>query len=140
MSINSSLVKLADKIDADGKSSVSPEYKNPNNSIEKSIERIADNYNGSGGGGGGVLNVTATVNEAGTVMTLDKTWSEIASADFAVVTWVDGQFVYKMPVVQLMSGGGYAVVLAEITYSGSVSLDAFILVTESENGYPSGNI
>lgn len=53
MSINSSLVKLADKIDADGKSTISPEYKNPNNSIEKSIERIADNYSSSGGGGGG---------------------------------------------------------------------------------------
>lgn len=52
MSINSSLVKLADKIDVDGKSTISPEYKNPNNSIEKSIERIADNYSGSGGGGG----------------------------------------------------------------------------------------
>lgn len=44
MSINSSLVKLADKIDADGKSSVSPEYKNSNNSIEKSLQRIADTF------------------------------------------------------------------------------------------------
>lgn len=96
---------------------------------------------GSGGGtGGGVLNVTATVNEAGTEMTLDKTWSEIAAADFAVVTWEDGQNVYKMPVVQLISGGGYAVILAEITYSGSASLEALLLATESENGYPSGNI
>lgn len=44
MSINSSLVKLADKIDTNGKSSVSPEYKNSNNSIEKSLQRIADTF------------------------------------------------------------------------------------------------
>ena len=47
MSINSSLIKLADKIDTNGKSSVSPEYKNPNNSIEKSLQRIADTFDAS---------------------------------------------------------------------------------------------
>lgn len=47
MSINSSLVKLADKIDTNGKSSVSPEYRNPNNSIEKSLQRIADTFDAS---------------------------------------------------------------------------------------------
>ncbi len=44
MSINSSLIKLANKIDTDGTSDITPDYKNPNNSIEKSIGRIADNY------------------------------------------------------------------------------------------------
>lgn len=77
MSINSSLVKLADKIDIDGKSSVSPEYKNPNNSIEKSIERIADNYSGGGGTGGGVLIVNVEESEEAT---LTKTWQEIYDA------------------------------------------------------------
>lgn len=49
MSIESSLVKLADKIDAQGASNVVPDYKNPNNSIEKSIDRIAENFSSSGG-------------------------------------------------------------------------------------------
>ena len=48
MSIESSLVKLADKIDVDGKSTISPEYKNPNNSIEKSLERIANQMDKQG--------------------------------------------------------------------------------------------
>lgn len=113
----------------------------PKNRCEAWMKEIIDASGGGGGGtGGGVLNVTATVNEAGTEMTLDKTWSEIATADFAIVTWEDGQNVYKMPVIQLISGGGYAVILAEITYSGSGSLEVLLLSTESENGYPSGNI
>ena len=49
MSIESSLFKLADKIDAQGASDVKPDYKNPNNSIEKSIDRIAENFSSSGG-------------------------------------------------------------------------------------------
>ena len=49
MSIESSLVKLADKIDAQGASNVVPDYKNPNNSIERSIDRIAENFSSSGG-------------------------------------------------------------------------------------------
>ena len=114
----------------------------PNKRREYWYKEIVDAIGSGGGGGtgGGVLNVTATVNEAGTEMTLDKTWSEIATADFAIVTWEDGQNVYKMPVIQLISGGGYAVILAEITYSGSASLEVLLLSTESENGYPSGNI
>ena len=78
MSIESSLVKLANKIDADGASNVSPEYKNPNNSVEKSLERIADNYEAGGGGGGtggGLLKVN--VNEQGQ---MDKTYAEIKAA------------------------------------------------------------
>lgn len=79
MSINSALIKLADKIDVDGKSTVSPEYKNPNNSIEKSIERIAENYNGSGGGGGtggGAL----IVNVNSSTGAIDKTAKELYDA------------------------------------------------------------
>lgn len=98
MSINSSLVKLADKIDVDGKSTISPEYKNPNNSIEKSIERIAENYNGSGGTGGGVLEATITVDEQARTLTLDKTYNDIIAAPFTVIkiygeTTVDFAFV-----------------------------------------------
>ncbi len=78
MSINSSLVKLADKIDASNKSGIQPDYKNPNNSIEKSIERIADNYeSGSGGSGGGLaINITGEFPD----FTFDKTAGEIMNA------------------------------------------------------------
>lgn len=80
MSIESSLVKLANKIDADGASNVSPEYKNPNNSVEKSLERIADNYEAGGGTSGGVLKVKMTWSEDYSSCTLDKTYAEIYSA------------------------------------------------------------
>lgn len=96
MSINSSLVKLADKIDADGASNVSPEYKNPNNSVEKSLERIADNYEASGGGGGsGALIVHATA--SGDTYTLTKTWQEIYDAFEA------GKPIYLDPLPEEMS-------------------------------------
>ena len=95
MSINSALVKLADKIDVDGKSTISPEYKNPNNSIEKSIERIADNYNGSGGGGGtggGVLVVSPNMDTG----VLDKTWKEITDAPLAILKYTEDNITYQI--------------------------------------------
>jgi len=81
MSINSSLVKLADKIDSENKSDITPDYINPNNSIEKSLERIADNYSSSGGStGGGVFAVNGVVNIGEGQMSLDKTCGEIKAA------------------------------------------------------------
>lgn len=78
MSIESSLVKLADKIDAQGASNVVPDYKNPNNSIEKSIDRIADHYEAGGGGGTGGSVVVCTHNVE--TLALDKTWNELKNA------------------------------------------------------------
>lgn len=132
MSINSSLVKLADKIDVDGKSTISPEYKNPNNSIEKSIERIADNYSGSGGGGGtggGALVVTAT--QSGAYVTLDKTWKELADAMESgivpVILYNDGTNKYKETVTYINDMSDYYY----------VSTSSFSFETETETGYPS---
>lgn len=132
MSINSSLVKLADKIDAEGKSTISPEYKNPNNSIEKSIERIADNYNGSGGGGGtggGVLVATAT--QSGAYATLDKTWKELADAMESgivpVILYNDGTNKYKETVTMIN----------ETSDLYSVSTTSFSFEVDTETGYPS---
>lgn len=146
MSINSALVKLADKIDVDGKSTISPEYKNPNNSIEKSIERIAENYNGSGGGGGtggGVL--VCTMND----FTLDKTWAEIKNAlnSGQVVTIAnyttnpndEGLFAHAVSANKVGAGVYQVVVQEYIAYNSdndTWGISAVIFSTDNENGYP----
>lgn len=91
MSIESSLVKLADKIDAQGASDVVPDYKNPNNSIEKSINRIADHYEAGGGtgGGGDVMVVTLTYNEDAD----DGTYTSSATATEIVAANSDGKAI-----------------------------------------------
>lgn len=98
MSIESSLVKLADKIDAQGASNVKPDYKNPNNSIEKSIDRIADNYEAGGGTGMGVYVVNVSVTEQSNFdeYTCDKTAGEILSAlkTSLVLFVVENDYVY----------------------------------------------
>ncbi len=130
MSINSSLVKLADKIDADGKSSVSPDYKNPNNSIEKSIERIADNYSSSGGGGA----LIATLNlQTGA---LDKTWTEINNADIAFVSITEsGLNVRGFVAMTAPSDNGYMV--GAISYSDTeTGIGMLRFTTDSADGYP----
>lgn len=138
MSIESSLVKLADKIDVDGKSTISPEYKNPNNSIEKSIERIAENYNGSGGGGtgGGVLICNVDDDDA-----LDKTWQEIHDAPFAIVQRDTPIGLFKWLVTLVASSGDeYVVLSATITITKSNVSEADVVVDKyiasSADGYP----
>lgn len=128
MSINSALVKLADKIDVDGKSTISPEYKNPNNSIEKSIERIAENYNGSGGGGGGVL-IVNDVNG-----TLDKTWKEIHDNPSAVIKADVGSQTTVFHIGIIGEGeGSYGLVAFSYDMHNAVSE---VYVTNSIDGYP----
>ena len=131
MSINSSLVKLADKIDADNKSNVEPEYKNPNNSIEKSLERIADNYSSSGGGGGGGVMIV-TVTDDGNNMTLSETWKSIwdvyKTGERVVVLFVDEESIDAMQkfITELcFDDGNYY-----------VDVDKMSFKTDSENGYP----
>lgn len=48
-SIEESLLKIADKVDPDNKVEVSPNNLNPNYSIQRSLERIADSDLGGGG-------------------------------------------------------------------------------------------
>lgn len=127
MSINSSLIKLANKIDTENISNVEPDYKNPNNSIEKSIERIADNYSGSGGGGGGGGGALI-VHESND--TLDKTWKEIHDATLtSVVVLVSGDEVETIidycANVGINDPGYYVAFISERYYA-----------TSSENGYP----
>ena len=76
--------------------------------------------------GGGVLVVTATTE--GNTTTLDKTWHEIASADFAVIKYSDGRTttVGRTYINELE---GIFVVAESIT-----NID---YITNSENGYPS---
>lgn len=145
MSINSSLIKLANKIDTDGTSDITPDYKNPNNSIEKSIERIADNYESGGGsgGGGGVLVVHSTMTE--TSMTLDKTWKEIKDAPYAVYidAYEDGGIWSQTfsPILSLDDDGGYNVLIAFPYVDGEAfKFVARTLTTDSEDGYPSATM
>lgn len=142
MSINSSLVKLADKIDVDGKSTISPEYKNPNNSIEKSIERIADNYSGSGGGGGtgeGVLVVHSAYDETLDTEVLDKPWQEIHDAPFAIVQTETPVGTFKCPVTVVTSSGDeYVILSALITRDnlGEADISIAMYIASSANDYP----
>lgn len=140
MSINSALVKLADKIDVDGKSTISPEYKNPNNSIEKSIERIAENYNGSGGGGGtggGVLVVGMDMQ----TKTLDKTWNEINSAPFAVVRFPESLYETTISFIYIISKtsdtGECTIVVASGSNEGETTTwYNSVFRATTENDYP----
>lgn len=140
MSIESSLVKLADKIDAQGASDVVPDYKNPNNSIEKSIDRIADHYEAGGGGGGtggGVLKVNMTWSEDYSSCTLDKTYSEIFSVfqnSLVLLINIDGPVLALFIVVEI----GYV----NDTYSllilpmSNLQSGAMEFIAETENSYP----
>lgn len=139
MSIESSLVKLADKIDADGASNVSPEYKNPNNSVEKSLERIADHYEAGGGGGtgGGVLKVNMAWSEDYSSCTLDKTYAEIYSACQNGIVISIGEDAGTLSLWMVCEIGyineTYAVGILPMhnLQSGSLSFTA-----ETENSYP----
>lgn len=136
MSIESSLVKLADKIDAQGASDVVPDYKNPNNSIEKSIDRIADHYEGGGSGGGtgsGVLVVHSTNG------TLDKTWKEIhdAMGTSLAILLADSEyngFTVSVGCEADWEGGDYWIGF------GDFHANVTIFLTDSEYGYPQAQI
>lgn len=141
MSINSSLVKLADKIDVDGKSTISPEYKNPNNSIEKSIERIADNYSGSGGGGGGVLVVSMSIVDGSFI--LDKTYGEIKNANYALLkgNFVEGITMqgFIVSIEDIESGGDVCISLPNED-ADVYTLAKTVLHADTGNDYPSGDV
>lgn len=106
MSIESSLVKLADKIDAQGASDVQPDYKNPNQSIERSIDRIADHYEAGGGGGtgGGVLVVIAD--------------EPMASPPSWVTDMFDGYLIYETNVTYAQCHGAFVLGLSTPANNG----------------------
>ena len=130
MSINSSLVKLADKIDNDGKSNITPDYINPNNSIEKSLERIADNYTSSGGGGGG--GGVHVVNFDMQTMALDKTWNEILNATFPVIKMnIEDTLSFGYVSSIRENGVDYTVEAVLLSSSSTASF-----VADNADGYP----
>lgn len=69
-------------------------------------------FGGGGGGssGGGVLVANMTLNDAGTIGTLDKTWQEIHDADFPVVRFsYQGRVFWYQVLDAAPSDGGYGV-------------------------------
>jgi len=90
------------------------------------------------GGGGGVLVVHGTASQSAGTTTLDKTWAEIESADFAVISIVvpkNGQriFAYITSVVQ--EDAVYRV-QAFASINGQTDFFPFDFKTDSPNGYP----
>lgn len=92
------------------------------NNIEQGIANI----------GSGVLLVTATETDTATV--LDRTWQEIAEADFAVIILDSPMFGKLFEHVLLVSsfGGEYAV--KALNGVGELTTDTFI--ASSADGYP----
>lgn len=65
------------------------------------------------------------------IITLDKTWKQIAEASLAVVHSVNGTVTKLFPITEFGQGAGGYYVSYEV---GGATLQ---LVTDNENGYPS---
>lgn len=88
---------------------------------------------GGGSSGGGVLVVNASADEAGTTITLDKTWQEIQDAPFAIVkAELSGiSFFYYVSTIEQAESGYY--ILCEVLNEPNESIN---LYTDSPAGYP----
>ena len=115
---------------ATGDNSGLPEF--PQSRMEQYLEVIAQN-GGGGGGGGGVLVVNASTDEAGTTITLDKTWQEIQDAPFTIVkAALSGTtFFYYVSDIEQSESGYY--ILCEVLNEPNASI---YLYTDSPAGYP----
>lgn len=93
---------------------------------------------GGGGSGGGVL----VANMDSSTGALDKTWSEITSASFAVVRYNDPNLsavTDNAPVIMWSgnaSGGGDVYTISVIAPMQDGSFDQMDFVTDSADGYP----
>ena len=86
-----------------------------------------------GSSGGGVLVVNASADEAGTTITLDKTWQEIQDAPFTIVkAALSGTtFFYYVSDIEQSESGYY--ILCEVLNEPNASMQ---LYTDSPAGYP----
>lgn len=87
--------------------------------------------------GGGVLVVNATWNEAGTELTLDKTWQELYDADYVVVRESnDVVFYYTIQaVMKAPDDSSFDVLVSSVNLvDGTVSVYTFS--ASSASGYP----
>ena len=97
------------------------------NNIENGIEEASS----GGGSGGGVLVVGVTID--GNTATLDKTWQQIADADFAVLKGEVGNTAYSIETLSAYGAG-------EGTYwvhFGGPDGELPDLNASSADGYPS---
>lgn len=101
----------------------------PENREEQYLDAIA--RNGGGGGGGGVL----VVHGDGDTGVLDKTWQEIADADFAVMKGGGGGFTLIAPLVSTEAvENEYYVTFADISVGGTITY--YNGLATSASGYP----
>lgn len=98
------------------------------------LDAIAKGGSGGGSSGGGVLVVNMTLNDAGTIGTLDKTWQEIHDADFPVVRFsYQGRVFWYQVLDAGQSDGGYGVTV--VMNFKTVATEEFKASTT--DGYPS---
>lgn len=92
--VRASLTKLANTIDPNG---ITPSEGSFYDEVSESLERIADNYSGSGGGGGGGgdtgMDIICTCSQVGkdTVFTTEKTAGEIR--DMLLADTIPARFI-----------------------------------------------
>ena len=95
---------------------------------------FAGNGGGSSGGGSNVM----IVNCDESTYTLDKTWSEINSAEYAEIKISSTGASQFMHIDQIAHSSNYAVIAHGVAANGTVTVVQF--VTDSESGYPALNM
>lgn len=118
----------------------------PKNRPEEWMKEIID-ASGSGGGGGtgvGVLKIGTTVDTSATPpnVVMDKTWAEIADADFAVCPIASGDETDIGIVVRISSEEGvYGIYVAIPAFGGDfITFNNFKFSASSENDYPTASL
>lgn len=102
------------------------------------LNKIENGIQAAASGGGGALIVGDNVDGTG----LNKTWKEINDALQTMPVYyvysVEGTEISSCPVISTtQSDGSYVVYIAGYMISGNhITMDAWKLETDSENGYP----